>query len=452
MLMIFAGLTLLPGCGGEGSPDDTTDTGSKEETVSDETDEDDETGGEDTTTADTDSESDDTDMAADGDDTSDSVSAYVDPLMFSSERISNTYYSEEQDMIIAEAYATKLRCLNDEYPGLKEAIENYSLENEYYVTDNFQELTDMAVDTNGEEYWSDGVCLYEDWYTDVYRADGDVVSLITNYTDYLGGAHGSYYTYTANFDTATGDRLHIYDVINEDEFDSLFDILEDELIDRYTADIFFSDIDLSDTIESSYDYAEDLYFVLGYEGITFYFQIYELSPYASGSQHITLRYEDYPDLVKSRYLPKAPYDTDYMINSWLLGGFLPDGETEYYTYSYIKEGTENDPVYILTIACGDNLYEDEFGGEVLSTYFVSKDGGYYLLAEIDDKANGRLIREYAVSDDRTQFMADFEGGFGSYIPTTPESFRIYDIGDDASISDTYMTYTMGEDGIITADE
>ena len=65
--MILAGLTLLPGCGGEGSPDDTTDTGSKEETVSDETDEDDKTGGEDTATADTDSESDDTDMAADGD-------------------------------------------------------------------------------------------------------------------------------------------------------------------------------------------------------------------------------------------------------------------------------------------------------------------------------------------------------------------------------------------------
>ncbi len=448
LLMILMSFTLLFGCG---ENDSSSDKDSKDRKEKDKSDDEDEDENDDEVDEDSDSEDDDvTDTYDDDSDTPDVVSNDVNPIMFSSYLINNTYYSDEEDMIIAESYATRLRCLNDEYPELQESIENYSLENEYNVTDNFQQLVDMAVDTNAEEYWSSGVCLYENWYTDIFRADDRVVSIITNYTDYLGGAHGTYYTYTANFDTATGEMLHIYDVISEDEFDSLFDTLEDELLDKYGDDIFFSDIDLSDTIESSYDYAEDLYFVLGYEGITFYFQIYELSPYASGSQQITLRYDDYPDLVKSKYMPAN--DTDYILNSWLLNGHLPDGETEYYTYSSLKAGTEDNPVYILTIAFDDEIYEDEFSGEVVSTYFVVNDGNYYLLAEVYDKTNGRLIREYSLSDDTAEFITDFLGDFGSYVPTNPDSFRIYDRCDYLSTYEIYKTYTMDEDGIITTND
>ena len=71
-------------------------------------------------------------------------------------------------------------------------------------------------------------------------------------------------------------------------------ILQERLIEEYGEEVFNDAEDLASTISQMYMDDGDLQFSLGYEGISFYFQVYTLGPYASGMQVVTLKYEDYP--------------------------------------------------------------------------------------------------------------------------------------------------------------
>jgi hypothetical protein len=105
------------------------------------------------------------------------------------------------------------------------------------------------------------------------------------------------------------------DVVDEAVLDELPGIIAEALLKRYGSEVFYSDADtaeaIAETIKTNYG-ADYIYsFGLGYEGITFYFQPYELAPYAAGSISATLKYEDYPGLVDKKYAECA---SDYFIS------------------------------------------------------------------------------------------------------------------------------------------
>ena len=52
---------------------------------------------------------------------------------------------------------------------------------------------------------------YEDYDVNVVRADTVVTSLLSYDESYSGGVHGSYYYIPVNFDSLTGEELHIHD-------------------------------------------------------------------------------------------------------------------------------------------------------------------------------------------------------------------------------------------------
>ena len=63
----------------------------------------------------------------------------------------------------------------------------------------------------------DNMQLMAEYTPYVLRADENVVSYEQFYDDYYGGAHG-YHSYTGfTFDTKTGKKLDIYDVITGEE-------------------------------------------------------------------------------------------------------------------------------------------------------------------------------------------------------------------------------------------
>ena len=230
-------------------------------------------------------------------------------LELSTDAVSNYYYEDDQPLVTAKA--THIELLDDDLPELKQAIDKFSSEREAYVTgESFDQTVEMMLGmkeemTNGEA--GEGMApsfyytSYEDYDVNVVRADTVVTSLLSYDESYSGGVHGSYYYIPVNFDSLTGEELHIHDVVSDSMINELPGILEEKLLEKYDAEMFFQADTLAETIEESISMNGDLNFSIGYEGLTFYFQIYELAPYVSGHQTVFLSYADYPGLADEKY-------------------------------------------------------------------------------------------------------------------------------------------------------
>lgn len=121
----------------------------------------------------------------------------------------------------------------EEYPELEKALAQYGSAERKRMKKFFKSTAKEAqeVGTDDREWF------IRSWQS-VARADNRVVSLMTKYTDYTGGAHGLFYTDGISFDSETGKKLSLKDVfVSTDELPA---ILEKKLIKKYGRDAFFN--------------------------------------------------------------------------------------------------------------------------------------------------------------------------------------------------------------------
>ena len=141
------------------------------------------------------------------------------------------------------------------------------------------------------------------------RVDEKVFSFTEYVEGYYGGVHGDYQYYGHTFDTRTGEEINLFDIIM-DEYD-LQAILVDNLR-KYYPEVEDGSEPLAKKVErfvqkvpatngENGEYWYEYNWVLDPEGITFYFNPYEIGPYAIGAQQVTLSFEDYPDLFMDKY-------------------------------------------------------------------------------------------------------------------------------------------------------
>ena len=139
-LMTAMCFMLLAGCGAE----DTSEKSERDTENSSSDDEDEDSDEEDTDDEEDVTVPDDTSAADDTVDPLDMPIVEENSFVFSSYPISNSYYDEDEGMVIAYIGATKLRLISDDYPELQEAIESYSLDYEKYVTEDFDDFAENA--------------------------------------------------------------------------------------------------------------------------------------------------------------------------------------------------------------------------------------------------------------------------------------------------------------------
>lgn len=193
------------------------------------------------------------------------------------------------------------------YPELAEALEKNAEEAYSEYQTSREELVDDASERYGDDpdYFEYG--SYENYtYAWLRRADEKVMSYVSYYSSFQGGAHGMYGQTGYTYDTKTGKRLVLKDVLKDTS--KLNDILEKEILANYDKKDFEDlkgrlaqydpEITAAGDEEESYAYE----WCLLPTGIEFYFEPYSLSYYAAGEQDILLTYEDYPDLVKEAYM------------------------------------------------------------------------------------------------------------------------------------------------------
>ncbi len=206
--------------------------------------------------------------------------------------INFSYISETPDSVLKDSLNAYFlsTCFGQKYAtGLpREAVKNYT---QTYVNEYRSDLEPMY--TKEKETWKDDGMNTDAWYS-YYKTIESHVQLCTDQLlvyrshmeEYTGGAHGIYMTYFANFDLRTHKLLQIEDIFVEDYREKLTGLLWKKL--------------MADNKVASRQEAEELgygttgeleptnNFYLSRKGITFYYNIYEIAPYAMGAIEICL--------------------------------------------------------------------------------------------------------------------------------------------------------------------
>lgn len=204
----------------------------------------------------------------------------------------------------------------------------------------------------------------------VLRADSNVVSLFGEYNNYYGGVHGYYSYYGYNYDTKTGKKLVITDVVTN--MDKMFELIDAQLQERYPEqyEYFVKMDDYND--EANYPI---MAFSLGNESLRIYFNPYEIGSYADGVQVADIYFDEHPELIQDKYMETLDSYiipiTDYLPYYLNVKG---DGREKISLTSDIPE----DYYYEWQITAGRRSVKISDYCYSENSYIVCKDGKYYL--------------------------------------------------------------------------
>ena len=266
----------------------------------------------------------------------DSVSGYVNSADGS---VQINYSLKTGGLVLSDEEATA-------YPKLNQAL---TLEYDTLKKNTQEDLNNLKESAEEMvEYMQgdDNMQLIAEYAPYVLRADENVVSYEQFYDDYYGGAHG-YHSYAGfTFDTKTGKKLDLYDVITGEESVKAGIIQElknkyaseDGLVENNTpeedADAFFEYVD-------SKDQSGAVAWSLGVDRLNIYYNPYNIGSWALGIVSVSLPFEKYPDAVKeeykmgtSDYAVKIGIYADYSADIYNDGSFsdvsvYPDGTDDY---------------------------------------------------------------------------------------------------------------------------
>lgn len=235
----------------------------------------------------------------------------------------------------AAAYPELNQALTLEYDTLKKSTQ-----------EDLNNLKESAEEMVEYMQGDDNMQLIAEYAPYVLRADENVVSYEQFYDDYYGGTHG-YHSYAGfTFDTKTGKKLDLYDVITGEESVKAGIIQElknkyaseDGLVENNTpeedADAFFEYVD-------SKNQSGAVAWSLGADRLNIYYNPYNIGSWALGIVSVSLPFEKYPDAVKeeykmgtSDYAVKIGIYADYSADIYNDGSFsdvsvYPDGTDDY---------------------------------------------------------------------------------------------------------------------------
>lgn len=296
----------------------------------------------------------------------DSVSGYVNSADGS---VQINYNLKTGGLVLSDeeaaAYPELNQALTLEYNTLKKSTQ-----------EDLNNLKESAEEMVEYMQGDDNMQLIAEYAPYVLRADENVVSYEQFYDDYYGGAHG-YHSYAGfNFDTKTGKKLDLYDVITGEESVKAGIIQElknkyaseDGLVENNTpeedADAFFEYVD-------SKDQSGAVAWSLGADRLNIYYNPYNIGSWALGIVSVSLPFEKYPDAVKEEY-KMGP--SDYSVKIGIYADYSADiyNDGSFSDVSVYPDGTDDYANSALRIQIQDE------NGQVISRVF---DDMYYFTME-----------------------------------------------------------------------
>lgn len=207
--------------------------------------------------------------------------------------INFTYPVESSDELLKDSldYYFISACLGERYASStpQEAIDRYVSN---YIKDYRNDLEPLYKQDERDQPEGGAIGSWYSYYKNIesnvqYYNKGLLVYR-TYYDEYTGGAHGIYMTTFLNIDLGLMRPLHLDDVFVGNYKEDITDLIWEELMITNKAknrseleDIGYGSIGEITPIENFY---------LDEKGITFYYNVYDIAPYAMGSISVCLPY------------------------------------------------------------------------------------------------------------------------------------------------------------------
>ena len=201
----------------------------------------------------------------------------------------------------------------EKYPKLSENINNYNETNSFGSTNNISEYASWAME---DDYNTEG--YYDSKSADIVRFDDKLFTVFEISSSFTGGAHPNHYSYSTNYDPATGEILRLDQVLDDSSL--LSDGIRTELEKAYPGimeevDSFYFQEEGQDPDQFVQKLKDDTYtWTIDEKGLNIFFSPYEIASYAAGDLDITLSAKDYPNLVKADYLLDKPQDLTSIVS------------------------------------------------------------------------------------------------------------------------------------------
>lgn len=183
-------------------------------------------------------------------------------------------------------------CFGDKYMAMtpEEAVKKYT---EKYVSDYRNDLEPMykkdEQDKEDEESIGAWYSYYKGIESHVQLCNTLMLTYRIDYNEYTGGAHGIYMSTFLNLDLRTLAPIRLDDLFAGDYKEQLTDLLWNQLMADNKVATRQELEDMGYVTTGDLTPTENFY--LSKDGITFYYNVYDIAPYVMGPVKITLPYE-----------------------------------------------------------------------------------------------------------------------------------------------------------------
>lgn len=203
----------------------------------------------------------------------------------------------DEDMICTVEYPMLKLSSEDagKYPVLKRSLDNVNTSFVQNAQSLFNNLSSAA-----ENAYFSGSGEFSPFRRDIFlalpRADSKAVSIICSSSVFSTGEHEEIAYSCLNLDTVSGRGIDIRNVVSD--MKTFRSVIETEL------SINYPDVHFNDLIGGLNHYMEDpasFVWTIDYQGITVYFSPGELAPFDDGLITVSLRFDNYPELLNQSY-------------------------------------------------------------------------------------------------------------------------------------------------------
>ena len=183
-------------------------------------------------------------------------------------------------------------CFGDKYMGEKpqEVVKQYT---ETYISEYRRDLEPMYLEDEKDKENESSVGAWYSYYKGIESLvqlyEKNLLVYRINYNEYTGGAHGIYMTTYLNFDLGLMRPLRLDDIFVGDYQEPLTDLIWNQLMADNGAKTRAELEDMG--YGSTGEIAATENFYLNKDGVTFYYNVYDITPYAMGPVVVSLPFQ-----------------------------------------------------------------------------------------------------------------------------------------------------------------
>ncbi len=392
------------------------------------------------------------------------------------------------DQTLCEGRIEKLSLDNESttaFPGLARNFSEYihgweTTANERkteYTSDNREYRSTITEDETDPFLYSATVTLEQ--Y--VRRLDSKCLSILTGLDTYAGGAHGYTEFDSANFDVASGKNIALSEVIPDKQ--KFCETLLDALNKRYGEDAFFANdggeglkaqiqryadntYDPDNAVADEYGYVAKLKWTLDADGVTVYFNAYDIAAYAYGTITALIPYTS--GLIDQAFVPSEDCS-------------IITQQPEYMTFLTDTNGDEVIEEYNLWTEQDDDNYQDSKAFTVsygdgeksqrVETYFfqhrdylVRAQGNHFIMVDCAGYSDWHEMYTFILNngdigqavtldvDDQGSFHDEVTDAYMDCCLTDSKRMELANRFDLLSTYNSNKTYYMTADGSLGTDD